>query len=267
MSSDWYDYPQYFDLAFRDETLPEADFIEAACRKYCGFPAKRLLEPACGSGRLIVELASRGYQLTGFDLSQPMLDYARRRLARRRLQADLFTADMADFSLARPVDAAFNTFNSFRHLLTEESAVAHLRCVANALNIGGIYILGLHLLPPDAAEESTERWTASQGRTRLSGTLRVVQSSRRKRLETLRMSLLVRTPKRVVRIRSEFVLRLYNAAQLKSLLAKVGELELLEVFDFWYELDNPLEFNDEISDTVLILRKRGTRSAERGTKD
>ena len=27
MSADWYDYPAYFDLAFRDETLPEADFI------------------------------------------------------------------------------------------------------------------------------------------------------------------------------------------------------------------------------------------------
>src|SRR5690349_17846603 len=162
MSSDWYDYPQYFDLAFREETLPEADFIEAACRKYCGFPFKRLLEPACGSGRLIVELASRGYELTGFDLSQPMLSYAGRRLTRRGLKADLFTADMADFALDRPVDAAFNTFNSFRHLLTEEAALAHLRSVAKALKTGGIYILGLHLLPPDAAEESTERWTASQ---------------------------------------------------------------------------------------------------------
>ena len=81
------------------------------------------------------------------------------------------------------------------------------------------------------------------------------------------MSLLVRTPKRVVRIRSEFVLRLYNAAQLKSLLAKVRELELLEVFDFWYELDHPLKLNDEISDTVLILRKRGGGSAERGVRN
>jgi hypothetical protein len=30
----WYDYPQYYDLAFRSETRAEADFIEAACRKY-----------------------------------------------------------------------------------------------------------------------------------------------------------------------------------------------------------------------------------------
>src|SRR5690349_7076049 len=179
MSSDWYDYPQYFDLAFRDETLPEADFIAAACRKYCGFPVLRLLEPACGSGRLIVELAERGYEMTGFDLSQPMLDYAQQRQTRRRLSAHLFTGDMTSFQLAEPVDAAYNTFNSFRHLLTEEAAISHLKSVANALKTGGIYILGLHLLPPDASEESTERWTARSGQTKLTGTLKVIASSRK----------------------------------------------------------------------------------------
>lgn len=264
MTSDWYDYPAWFDLAFRDETQPEADFIEAACHKYCDFPVKRLLEPACGSGRLIVELAKRGYSMTGFDLNQSMLDYARRRLARRRLNADLFTADMADFRLEQPVDAAYNTFNSFRHLLTEEAAVSHLKSVANALKPGGIYILGLHLLPPDADEESTERWMAKAGQTRLSATLRVTAASRRKRLEVLRMSLLVRTPKREVRIRSEFTLRLYTARQLKSLLAAVPQFELCDVFDFWYEIEHPLKLNDEISDTVLILRK--TRNAEVRTR-
>jgi SAM-dependent methyltransferase len=256
MSADWYDYPAYFDLAFRDETRPEADFIEAACRKYCGFPVQRLLEPACGSGRLIVELAHRGYRMTGLDLKESMLEYARKRLARRRLLADLFVADMTDFQLNQPVDAAYNTFNSFRHLLTEAAAVSHLKSVANALKTGGVYILGLHLLPPDASEESTERWTARSGRTKLTGTLKVIASSRKRRLETLRMSLLVRTPKREVRIRSEFTLRLYTARQLKRLLASVPALELCDVFDFWYEIDHPLKLNDEVSDTVLILKKR-----------
>ncbi len=60
-SMDCYDYPQYWDLAFRSETKLEADFIEDACEKYCNFPAKRLLEPGCGGGRLVVEMASRGY--------------------------------------------------------------------------------------------------------------------------------------------------------------------------------------------------------------
>ena len=51
----WYDYPQYYDLAFRSETPMEADFLEGAGRKYCVFPVRRMLEPACGTGRLVAE--------------------------------------------------------------------------------------------------------------------------------------------------------------------------------------------------------------------
>ena len=174
LDADWYDYPQFYDLAFRSETRLEADFIEAACRKYCPRPARRLLEPACGTGRLVTELAARGYRMTGFDLSRPALSYLERRLARRKLRAATFQADMADFRLAAPADAAFCTFDSFRHLLSERAARRHLECVAASLRPGGIYILGFHLLPLDASEECTERWTERRGRTQVTVTLRVL---------------------------------------------------------------------------------------------
>ncbi|HHM12008.1 MAG TPA: class I SAM-dependent methyltransferase, partial [Planctomycetaceae bacterium] len=76
----WYDFPQYYDLAFRDETKREADFFEAAFSKYARRPVRRVLEPACGSGRLVAEMARRGYALEAFDLSEPSLAYLRRRL-------------------------------------------------------------------------------------------------------------------------------------------------------------------------------------------
>ena len=254
--ADWYDFPQYYDLAFRSETPAEADFIEAACRKYCPFRAARLLEPACGTGRLITELAARGYQMTGFDLSQPSLGYLRRRLARRGLAANTFLADMADFQVSAPVDAAYNTFDSFRHLLTERDALQHLECVAANLRTGGIYILGFHLLPPDASEECTERWTERHAGTQVTVTLRVLATDRRSRKERLRISLLVRGRNKEQRLRHEFEFRMYTAAQFRRLLSKVPAFELLDVYDFWYEIDEPLALNNEISDTVFILRKR-----------
>jgi SAM-dependent methyltransferase len=194
--------------------------------------------------------------MVGFDLSEAALAYLRRRLARRKLHAEVFRADMADFRLDRPVDAALNTFNTFRHLLTEQTARRHLQGVADSLRPGGIYILGFHLLPPDAAEESCERWSARHGRTQVTVTLRVLATDQRRRLETLRASLRVRTPARDLRLRSDFPLRLYTAVQFRRLLAAVPDFELCDVYDFWYEIDHPLELNDEISDTVFILRKR-----------
>ena len=256
----WYDHPQYYDIAMRSETRFEADFIEAACRKYCRFPVRRLLEPACGTGRLVAELAARGYRMTGVDLSKPSLEYLRSRLARRRLRASICCGDMADFRLGTgKVDAAYCTFDSFRHLLDEHAARRHLECVAESLRPGGIYILGFHLLPPDASQECTERWTGRHGRTRVGVTLRVLASDRRRRIETLRVSLLVRkneNAKKDFRLRHDFPFRLYTAAQFRRLLGAVPQFELCDVYDFWYEIDRPLEFNDELGDAVFILRRR-----------
>jgi SAM-dependent methyltransferase len=252
----WYDHPQYYDLAFRGETQREADFIEAACKKYCPFPVRHLLEPACGTGRLITELAARGYRTTGIDLSEPSLEYLKRRLARRRLHATILTSDMAEFRLPKPLDAAYCTFNSFRHLLTEDSARRHLECVANSLRPGGIYILGFHLLPPDADDECTERWTEQEGRTQVTVTLRVLETDHRRRQESIRVSLLVRAGQKTLRLRHDFPFRRYTAAQFRRLLASVPSLELCDVYDFWYEIDHPFKLNNDMADTVFILRKR-----------
>ena len=255
LDANWYDYPQYYDIAFRSETRLEADFLEAACRKYCPFTARRLLEPACGTGRLLAELAGRGYRMTGIDLSRPSLDFLRKRLARRGLRGQVIEADMADFRLPRPVDAAYSTFDGFRHLLSEDAVRRHLECVAASLRPGGIYVLGFHLLPPDADEECTERWTERHRGTQVTVTLRVLSTDRRRRLETLRVSLLVRRGLRDLRLRHEFPFRMYTAAQFRRLLARVPGLELCNVYDFWYEIDDPLVLSDELSDTVFILRK------------
>jgi SAM-dependent methyltransferase len=258
LEASWYDYPQYYDIAFRSETRLEADFFEAAFQKYCPFRIQRLLEPACGTGRLVTEMAARGYRVTGLDLNKPSLEYLQRRLTRRGLDASIFQADMADFHLPAPVDAAFCTFDGFRHLLTEATARAHLRCVAQHLRPGGIYILGFHLLPLDADEECTERWTERQGRTQVTVTLRVLETDRRRRIEKLRVSLLARTGPKEIRLRHDFPFRMYTAGQFRRLLGSVPELELCEVYDFWYEIDHPFPLDDELADAVFILRKRIT---------
>jgi SAM-dependent methyltransferase len=262
IQADWYDYPQYYDLAFLEDTKPEADFLEAAFRKYARQPVKRVLEPGCGGGRLVVELAARGYEMVGFDTSEPALAHLRKQLSRRKLTADVYHDDMTQFTVPQPIDAAICTFNTYRHLTTEATAVSHLRSIAQALATGGIYVLGLHLLPPDADEESLERWTAVKGQTKVVFTLRVLNFSRRTRLETMRATMLVRTPKQELRLASEFQFRIYTAAQFRSLLAKVPEFELCDVYDFCYEIDQPLKLDNVISDTVFILRKKSVATVK-----
>jgi SAM-dependent methyltransferase len=259
MLTNWYDIPRFYDIAFQGDTKQEATFLEQAFAKYSEVPVHRVLEPACGGGRLIVEMASRGYDLVGFDLSEPALRYARQRLRRRGLQAELFTGDMSCFRLERPADSAFNLCNTFRHLLSEEAARQHLEAVAATLPEGGIYVLGFHLLPLDVDESCIERWTESSHGTRVTVTLRVMETNRRERWERIRVSLLVRSRQGERRFRDEFRLRMYTAAQFRSLLRHVGVWEICDVYDFWYDIGEPLRLNNEITDSVFVLRKRSSR--------
>ncbi|MCC9607047.1 class I SAM-dependent methyltransferase [Blastopirellula sp. JC732] len=253
---DCYDYPQYWDLAFRDETLFEADFVESAFEKYARLPLRTILEPGCGGGRLMVELAKRGYQVSGFDLSEPSVRYVQQRLRRRSLPGEVFVGDMTDFTLAKPVDCVVNFVNTFRHLTTEEAALAHLQHVAAALRSGGLFLLGFHLIPLDADPECTERSTARHGQTKVTLTLRVVDFNRRRRLERIRFNLRVKSGQRDLKLQSEYDYRLYTRKQFLQLLAKVPQLELCGTFDFNYDIDEPVPLDDELSDAVFVLRKR-----------
>ena len=252
----WYDYPQYYDIAFQAYTQREADFIEAACRKYCRFAVRRFLEPACGSGRLITALVARGYQVTGFDLSDPALSYLRRRLTRYGLRAKTFEAEMSDFCLGRPVDAAYCTISTFRYLLTEQAARGHLRCIAASLRPGGIYVLGFRLLPLDLDKEGDRRWTDRRGETKVTVTLRVLRIDRTSRIENLMVCLLVRRRSKQIRLRHEFQVRTYTAKQFKLLLDSVPLLELCDVYDFRHDVEHPLLLNDKMGYTVFVLRRR-----------
>ena len=254
---DWYDYPQYFDLGFQDETAKEVAFLPLAFERFGTGEMKRILEPGCGSGRLVVSLAEKGYDVTGFDLSDSMLKFLDKQLAKKKLKASTYKQDMTDFVVDRPYDVVLNTFNTFRHLLTEEAAESHFHAVAKALRPGGLFFFGLHLLPHYADERCIERWTSKTGSTSVTFTLKITEWDRRKRVETLRISMLIRKPNQEpTRVRSEIYLRTYRVQQLQSLLKKIPELELVETYDFWYEIDEPIKLTRDSSDSLLVFRKR-----------
>lgn len=253
---DWYDFPQYFDWAFADETEAEVEFFQAAFERYAVGNVKRVYEPGCGSGRLLDALARKGFQSVGIDNNQKMVEFTRKRLAKLDPKAEISVGDMRFFRPKKQVDAAFSTFNTFRHLTTEDDALAFLQSIVASVRSGGIFVLGLHLLPLDVDLDSWERWKVQRGKTTVNYSLRVVQASRSKRIERLRMSIHAKRGGMSEKVVSEFDLRMYTASQLKSLLRKVPELDLLDVFDFYYEINEPLKLDNVITDTVLVFRRK-----------
>lgn len=238
----------------------EADFIVAAAQRYCDFEVRRLLEPGCGGGRLVVELARRGFQVTGWDLSGPAVSFAQQRLAEAGLTADVRQADMRIEKLQPPADVAYCLVNTFRHLLTETEARDHLRNIAASLRPGGLYIIGLHLLPPDADEEDDEEWTVSENDITVKIRLDVTGCSRISRQETLRFCMTVKDPaqENTQQLVTSYPMRIYQADQITQLFRSVPEFQLLDVYDFWYDIEEPQPLSDELGDAVFVLQKRLT---------
>ncbi len=119
-------------------------------------------ELACGTGRVLLPLARAGFEVTGIDMSQAMLDKFQAKLDQepREVQARvaLKCADMRDYRFTREFKLVFCAFNSFLHLMTTEDQLACLRSVREYLADDGR--LAIHIFAPDyqrlATNEETE---------------------------------------------------------------------------------------------------------------
>ena len=251
-----YDHPEYYDLVFGSDWKAEFEFLRACFDRYANRAVWRLFEPACGTGRLMYRLAKEGYEIAGNDLSQQAVDYCNKRLARHKLPASAVVGDMCDFRVKRKVDAAFNLINTFRHLLSEQQAVAHLECVADALAKGGIYLLGLHLIPKRGQRVTEESWSARRGQLAVLSHMHSAELDMRRRRESFTMTFDVYKPTQQFQLGQQIEFRTYTADQMKRLLAKVPKLELVAAHDFAYDIDDLVEIDDATEDVVYVLRKR-----------
>ena len=155
--SEVYRHPKYYALGYQWNTEREVAFIES-CMKTYGAPSGkrpssalqseapgsaskgRLLDIGCGSGRHLLELAKRGYQMTGIDASPEMISHVREEAKQAGLQVAAGVGDLRHLELTGAFDAAFCFMDTFRFLLTNDQIVTHLKAVAGLLEPGGLYL-------------------------------------------------------------------------------------------------------------------------------
>ncbi len=257
---DWYDTPLYYDIIFDDGTQQEADFLEAAFSKHGDGKGKRLLEPACGSGRLALEMARRGWQVSGFDGNANMIAFAKQRIDATGYKARLWEDWMQSFKLPKGEKGGFDMVHclvsTFKYLRTEDDAAECLRRIAAALRPGGLFFLGLHLTDYEREVPEHERWVACRGPVKVVCNTRTWPADHQTRREELRTRLQITDRGRQHLQETRWQFRTYDAAQLKRLLRKAPELELIECYDFTYDLNEPRVLDDRYADVLLVLANR-----------
>lgn len=135
--------PRYMDEPFVTATQAEVDFIEELLHPA---PEARVLDVGCGTGRHAVELARRGYAVTGVDISRGMLTQAAAAARAAGVTVDLVHADARAFRPARPFDLAlclcegsFGLLGAGDDPLGQPLAVC--RTLLEALRPGGRFIV------------------------------------------------------------------------------------------------------------------------------
>lgn len=115
----------------------EANFIEESLGCEAG---ATILDLACGTGRHAVELATRGYQVVGFDLSLAMLARASDEAQDRKQKINFVQGDMREMTFEETFDGVFSWNTSFGYFDEEKNATVIAK-VHRALKKGGQFLL------------------------------------------------------------------------------------------------------------------------------
>jgi SAM-dependent methyltransferase len=115
----------------------EVNFIEEALGVA---PSGQILDLACGAGQHAVELAARGYDLVGFDLSQSQLDWASGLALERNQRLQFTNGDMRELSYQESFDAIYSWNTSFGFFEEDKNFDVAQR-IFKALRPGGRFLL------------------------------------------------------------------------------------------------------------------------------
>jgi SAM-dependent methyltransferase len=157
-------YETAFDLDYlaryphRNDAEAERD-VEALLRLLRLDPDKPLLDLCCGAGRHLLALRRAGLRnLTGLDLSAPLLDEARRRFAEANLgPIELIQGDMREIPFSERFTTILSLFTSFGYFHEDAENARVLHSARSALRPGGRLLLDLmnpswvvaHLVPEE----------------------------------------------------------------------------------------------------------------------
>lgn len=112
-----------------------------------------VLECACGTGRVLIPIAERGFEVFGIDSNEHMLGILREKVSglpeETRKRIAFTKADIRDFRLGRKFNACLIAFNSLFHLQTDSDVRRFFRSVNRNMEKGGTFIIDVFEFNPD----------------------------------------------------------------------------------------------------------------------
>ena len=120
-----------------------ARYFDTVIQKYAP-GAQLLLDLACGTGSLTLELEKLGYDVIGVDSSWEMLSVAAEKKAAAESKALFLCQEMGELDLYGTVQATVCALDSLNHLLTEKELLAALKRVSLFSEPGAVFVFDVN---------------------------------------------------------------------------------------------------------------------------
>lgn len=133
----WFDSP-YYHILYKDRGYDEAQLFMDNLTQYLNLPEQAtIMDLACGKGRHSVYLNTLGYNVTGLDLSENSINYA------KQFENDSLNFNVHDMSLpyTSQFDAVFNLFTSFGYFEQESDNLETIKAIKSNLNEFGFGVI------------------------------------------------------------------------------------------------------------------------------
>lgn len=235
---------QYAPIMFDEQHWAQAKGIAQQCYNIAKLnKGNSVLDVCCGPGRIAVELALCGLDVTGVDITEPFLKAAEETAKDENVCLNLINCDMRVFEAKKPFDAAVNIYNSFGYCDKISDDKKILLQVFKSLKKDGTFILEC-ISREIAVKYFTEgEWFERAGMTVLTH-FDVVRA-----WEGLNSKWIL-IDSQGNRTEHEFVQRLYSAAELRDTLLSIGFSSANVYGGFNFE-----PYNQNAKTMVIVAKK------------
>jgi ubiquinone/menaquinone biosynthesis C-methylase UbiE len=135
----------YYDLLMRD--VPYKGWVEYLHQLLDEreFRPRRILDLACGTGSVAEILAAQGYEVVGVDLSEPMIERARKKAEDRGFRIRYYAQDAAELRIPEePFDLCVSFFDSLNYIVEPPRLETAIARVYEHLRPGGLFIFDVN---------------------------------------------------------------------------------------------------------------------------
>ena len=250
-----YNHPDVYDIAFSWDLSEEISFLKRVFGTHVPFPVKDVLEPACGTGRMLRALAGVGFRVTGYDANPVMVQYAKDSIGPDRKNVRVMPGEMVSAQVPGEFDAAVNSINSIGYLHSDDEIVSHLRSTGSSLREKGVYVLHLNFAHEGELPDG-DHWTLERGGIRVSTSWRILNEDRETGLSHQVCTFEVEQNGQLDRFEERHTLRLWLFSDLEKLARRSEEFEVAAVYgEDFVELEDKEHVSGELGNVYVILRR------------